>query len=263
MTKTSPPPLSRSRRVTGIVASAVVLVVMIMTVLIVSPAGTPLRSEVRAAALPYFGQNWRVFAPDILKVNRTLEIRAQWRDGNGDLVKSGWVPITEIEYRAVTGNPAPSRIQKSSMNATGTYLTRYSALDDAQRERVRDTFIERSGDGFQAIPVEDLVDELGAGDSDVVRFLRMDYMLMRYSTLYATAGFGQEIERVQWRVVREKPNDFWHRFDEVQQFDTSVTTFGWRQSTVRVDADDVAAYRGVIERLHAQTFFQEAADAAQ
>jgi hypothetical protein len=234
-------------------------VVVLGTVLILTPTGTPLRSEVRSVAFPYFSQNWRVFAPNILKVNRTLEIRAQWRDDKGELVKSGWVSVTEIEQRTVGGNSAPSRVGKSSWNASGTFLTRYQALDQAQKERVRDTFIERSGDGFRAIPVEDLIDDLGAGDGDVIRFLRMDYMLMRYATLYATAGFGQDIERVQWRIVRERPNDFTHRFDEGQQFAPNVTTFGWRQSTVAIDPAVVDEYRAIIERFGATATFQKAA----
>lgn len=257
--KSPPNALGRPARVTGIVATIVMVIVMLGTALIFTPNGTPLRSEVRDASFPYFAQSWRVFAPNILKSNRTLEIRAQWRDDNGELFKSGWVSITDIEQRTVTGNLASSRILKNSWNASSTYIKRYNTLDDDQRERVRDTFIERAGDGFQPIPVEDLIDDLGTDDSDVIRFLRMDYMLMRYATLYATAGFGQEIERVQWRVVNERPNDFTHRFDDEQQFTSSVRTFGWRQSNVGISQAVVEDYRAVIERYGGTAQFEKAA----
>lgn len=247
---------------TGIIATIVVAIVMVGTALVLAPAGTPLRSEVRAVAMPYFGQTWKVFAPNILKVDRTLEMRAQWRE-DGELVTSGWVSITDIEQGGVGGNVAPSSIRKSTWNVSGTYLRRYQALDEAQRTRVRDTFIERVGDGFQAIPVEDLIADLGEDDGDVIRFLRMDYMLMRLTTLYGTAGFGQDIERVQWRVVRERPNDFTHRFDDEPQHDPVVSTFGWRQTTLDVEADIVRDYRRVIERFGATGLFEEAADVAE
>ncbi|MGO1768582.1 MAG: DUF5819 family protein [Microbacterium sp.] len=247
---------------TGIIATIVVAIVMVGTAFVLAPAGTPLRSEVRAVAVPYFGQTWRVFAPGILKTNRTLEVRAQWRE-DGELVTSGWVSLTAIEQSGVPGNLAPSNIRKSTWNASGTYLKRYNALDDDQRVRVRDTFIERDGDEFHAIPVEELVADLGEGDADVIRFLRMDYMLMRLTTLYATAGFGQDIERVQWRVATERPNDFTHRFDEERQFEPNVVTFGWRQTTMSAEPEVVREYRAVVERFGATAAFEEAADVAE
>lgn len=258
MPRNSPPKLSRSQRATGIVATAIALVVMLGTALIVSPVGTPLRSEVRSAALPYFGQSWRVFAPSIMKSDRTLEFRVGWLDDDGNMVKSGWVNFTQIEQRTAEGNPFPSRIQKPTWNTSGTYLSRYRALDEEQRARARDTFIETADGGFQAIPDAELISDLGEGDGDVIRYLRMDYMMMRNITIFATAGFDEEIERLQWRVVTNRPNDFTHRFDEDPQFRPSTTTFGWRQSTVGIEPDIVSQYRALIERSNATYEFQEA-----
>ena len=256
--KPSPPVLTRSARVTGIIATLVAFVVIAGTALIVSPVGTPLRSEVRSVALPYFGQTWRVFAPNIMKVDRTLQFRVGWLDDNGDMVKSGWVNFTQIEQRAAEGNPFPSRIQKPTWNTSATYLNRYRALDDEQQTRARDTFIEATGDGFRAIPVEELIADLGEDDGDVIRYLRMDYMMMRNITLFATAGFDEKIERIQWRVVRERQNDFTHRFDEEQQFNPTISTFGWRQSTVEVDPEIVSEYRALIDRNGGSFEFKEA-----
>jgi len=252
-------------RISGIVASLVVVLVMIGTVLIVLPSGTPGRAAVTQIATPYFGQNWRVFAPRITKGNRVLEMRAQWRDENGDLVKSGWVGITAMEQLTGLGNPFPSNIRKSTLNLTNTYLKRYNQLDSAQRERARTTFIEVAGDGFRAIPDAQLIAELGEDDGDVIRYLRIDYMFMRNMTLYATAGFGRDIERVQWRIVTSRPNGFAHRFDDddYAQYGTSTVTLGWRQSNVRIDDHVVENYRNVIERFDSERMFEEAARVAE
>src|SRR5690606_25307000 len=188
----------------GIIATIVAFVVIAGTALIVSPAGTPLRLEGRSGALPYSAQTWRVFAPNIMKIDRTLQFRVGCPDDDGNMLKSGWVNLTQIEQRVAEGNPFPSRIQKASWNASATYLNRYRALDEEQQKRARDTFIEATGDGFKAIPVEELIADLGEGDGDVIRYLRMDYMMMRHVTLFATAGFDEKIERIQWRVVRER-----------------------------------------------------------
>lgn len=254
--------LTRQAKITGIIAGSVAAVVMLGTGLVLAPEGTPLRKEVSSVALPYFGQNWRVFAPNILKVNRTLEMRAQWRNGEGELVRSGWVSISSLEQRTAGGNIAPSRIAKSSWNVSGAYLQRFSKLDEDQRQRVQTTFIEQHDGGFRSIPIEALVEELGTDQPDVIRFLRMDYMFMRHMTLYATAGFEEKIERVQWRIVRERPNDFINRFNDDQQFADKVTTFGWRQANVELKPTVLEEYRNIIERYGATYAFKKAAENA-
>lgn len=249
---------------TAVVASVIMLIVMASTVLVLLPSGTPLREPVNSAVSPSFSQNWRVFAPNILKVNRNVEIRAQWRDDNNQLVQSDWVSLTEIEEQGVTGHFAPSRIHKNAFNSSQTLLSRYNDLDVEQKERVRDTFIEATDDNeFRPIDVEELIDDLGAGDSDVIRYLRMDYMYMRFATLYATAGFDEDIERVQWRITRERPNDFQNRFSDEQQYSDSVTTFGWRHSNVEMPAEVLDEYRNLIERTGKEHLFRKAASNAQ
>ncbi|MFJ4037942.1 DUF5819 family protein [Microbacterium sp. NPDC090007] len=211
----------------------------------VSAAFTAPPSAARAAVsegfAPYFSQSWDVFAPNILRVNSALQIQAQWRDDEGELVKSEWVDVTDREMAAVRGIPVPSRISKSSINALGAYLDRYDDLSDAQQERVRDTFIERSGDVFAAISdaaLRDEVDALGAGEDSSVPFIRYDYMLTRFTTVYASAFFGHDIERVRWRAQFDEPNDFDHRFDDERQFAPDTLTFGWRQAE-QPDGDSV------------------------
>src|SRR5699024_7681509 len=108
-------------KVTAVVATVIMLLVMVSTVLLILPSGTPLKQQVHGVASPFFSLNWRVFAPNILKVNRKVEIRAQWRDDNNELIRSGWVSISDIEEQPVTGNLAPSRIQdrKSVVKGNG------------------------------------------------------------------------------------------------------------------------------------------------
>ena len=198
-----------------------------------------------------------------MKADRTLEFRVGWTGEDGNIVKSDWVNATRIEQRNSEGNPFPSRVQKLTWNVSGTYMTRFYALDDEQRARARDTFIERDGDGFAAIRDAQLISELGEDDGDVIRYLRLDYMVMRHLTLLATAGFDEKIERVQWRIVTHRPNDFTHRFDEEDQYDANTTTFGWRQSTLAIDPAIVEDYRALLESVGAEHEFEEAAREAE
>lgn len=243
----------RGRTVVTAVGLAVIAAYVLVTLLIVLPANpvSTALSGVTKAASPYFAQKWNIFAPDIAKTNPQLRVQAQWRDGNGQLVRSDWINVTEIEFGSVVGSPVPSRIQKLSWNALSDYLTRFRALEDDQRAIVQDTFIEETDDGFQAIPSDELVQKIAIiGDSRaaVINLLRYDYMLKEYATYFATAEFGEDIERVRWEIVRGRPNDFERRFDDTRQYEPTLIQFGWRQADDIMQPDVLATFEDVVAR---------------
>lgn len=237
------------------VAVAVVVVYIFVTIVTVLPS-SPFRSSVVSASAPYFSQKWNVFAPNIMKTNTEFVIQAQWRDEDDELVKSDWVSVTGTEQQSVPGHPMPSRIQKSSWNAMLAYYSRYVELNDEQRNVVRDTFIERDGEGgYRAKLPAPLIGELesvrgddGAGQASIVRFLRYDWMLKEYATNFATAYFDKPIERVRWKLVRTRPNDFDHRFDDAQQFTPFTVAFGWRHVDDVIDPETITIYEDMLKR---------------
>lgn len=242
-----------SSRVTAVAAAVTLALVLGYGVVATSftVPDSPARPVVSEIFSPWFSQRWNVFAPNIMKVNRGLQVQVQWRE-DGELVHSDWVDVTDTEFASARGIPMPSRISKSSFNATQAYLSRYQALGDEQRERVRDTFIRGLGGGaFAPIGADELLDEidgLGAGRAAVVRFLRYDYMLVRFAAAFGSAYFDRDVERVRWRIEHDRPNDFAHRFDVERQSAVSHTTFGWRQPGTAPTDEVIAVYDDVIER---------------
>lgn len=235
------------------VAAFVVVAYIFVTLLFVSPPN-PVKtafSGVTGAASPYFAQKWNVFAPNIAKSNPELRVQAQWRDDDGDLIKSEWRSITAVEFGAVTGSALPSRVQKLSWNALAAYLTRFGALTNEQKTVVQDTFIERFDGGYRGTPSDELIERLTSlaeNHSEVIALLRYDYMLKEYATYFATAAFDEEIERIRWEVYRERPNAFDRRFDDEQQYEPSITRFGWRHADDRMRADALASFEEIIAR---------------
>lgn len=248
------PSAGRSGGVTAAVAAAVTLAIVLgyafVAVSFTIPT-SPTRPAVSAAFSPYFSQRWNVFAPNIMKVNRNLQIQVQWRE-DGELQRSEWIDVTDTEFTSARGIPTPSRISKNSFNAAQAFLTRYQALGEEQRDRVRDTFIRGVGDGaFAPMDPEALLTELdglGGSRDALVKYLRYDYMLVRFASAFGTAYFDRDIERVRWRIQHDRPNDFLRRFDEERQTDLSYTTFGWRQPAVGPSDEVRAIYDEVIER---------------
>ncbi|RIJ52528.1 hypothetical protein DZG00_04535 [Clavibacter lycopersici] len=249
----APTTLTRGARIGTAVAALVVVIYVATSILMVVPQGDATRA-LTAAARPYFSQQWNVFAPSIQKTNRYLEMQAQWRDDSGSLVKSEWVDITRAEYEAGEGRIQPSRTVKQSANLLKTYTERFGRLTPEQRVIVQDTFIRRADtdSGFAAKTAVSLIDQLSALDEGsrgrVITMLRADYVLKEYTTYWATAWFGRDIERVRWRVATERPNDFAHRSDDQQQFETVTRTFGWREADDVIDPQALSVYQGVVER---------------
>lgn len=236
----------RKTRLAAAFSLAAVAIYLVCATLVVVPGSTPISKTVT----PYFSQTWKLFAPNIRKSSTMLEVRAQWRDDAGEFVTSDWIPVTEIEQRHVSGNPLPSRLQKM-WNVGEIYLERYRELDADQRLRARESFIDRSGSEFGAVPDAELIDRL-LGDAEnrgeVVRYLRMDYMLMRYSARFASAYLEHPVERVQWRVKTVRENDFAHRFDDARQFEDRATKFGWRHNTAVMDPEIIEEFGDMIDR---------------
>jgi len=243
----------REQRVAAGVAALFVALYVAMSAAFAAPTGgfSSATIGLRDLGRPYFSQNWNVFAPNILKTNITMEVDAQWRGDSGELVRGGWFSATELELNAVAGQMLPSRAIKQSWNLIQAYNRRYLELNSEQRDYVRNTFIDRPGSTFIARPHDELLADLGAlGDNReaVTRLLRYDSVVTEYASYLATAYFGEQIERVRWRIVYQRPNTFEQRHSSRQQFDVRWRAFGWRQADDLIRPDSLAAFELLVER---------------
>lgn len=236
-----------ARTLAGVGALVVIAGYMFVSTAFTVPANAA-HDAVAEVAAPYFDQRWKLFAPQIAQVNTSLEVQAQWFDSDGELVTSDWLDVTDLELAAARGIPVPSRITTSSVNALSSYMSRYADLSDEQQAFVEGDFTTESDDGFGVVPDDELVDELGGEDAAVSRFLRYDHMLARFATAMTEATFDTETERVRWRAVYDRPNDFLQRFDEAPQFEESTETFGWRRAKQLPSAEVAEIYDDVAQR---------------
>lgn len=244
---------TRASRIAAGVAAAIVLFYVTLSLSYVAPPGAFTSATAGLADLgrPYFAQKWNVFAPSIMKSNYELQITAAWRDDDDELVKGDWFSATQLELNAVAGQPVPSRIVKQTWNLIREYNRRFLALNPEQRDVVRNTFIKVSGDGFAARSEEALIaelDSLGDNHDDIIRFMRYEYLVKEYVTYLATAYYGEDLERVRWRMWTDRPNSFEERNSDEAEFEPEIRAFGWRQVTDRVDPAILDVYESVVER---------------
>ncbi|MFJ8081693.1 DUF5819 family protein [Streptomyces sp. NPDC096205] len=64
---------------------------------------------------PEFEQNWKLFAPNPLQQNITVQVRAQIRTANGERRSTDWQDLSAQDGRALDGNPLPSHTQQNEL----------------------------------------------------------------------------------------------------------------------------------------------------
>lgn len=66
--------------------------------------------------------------------------------------------------------------------------------------------------------------------------------------IFATAYFGEDIDRVRWKAEHTRANDVEHRFDDEQPIELSDVVYGWGESNVKIDEAVLNEYSVVIDR---------------
>lgn len=131
--------LSRTSRViVAVVAGVLAAVVtfhLAMVFFHVAPSNVVSREyddTIDGYVYPEFRQNWKLFAPEPVHVNREVHARALLRDADGTAGTSEWINVTAAEIEATRGHPAPSQTRNQLRKAWRTLL---DSLDDDNRPR--------------------------------------------------------------------------------------------------------------------------------
>ncbi|SNR33259.1 hypothetical protein SAMN06265360_102213 [Haloechinothrix alba] len=131
--------LSRTSRV--IVAAGAGLLAIVLTFHLammffhVAPSNVVSREfsgTVNGYVYPEFRQNWKLFAPEPVHVNREVHARVVTRDEDGEAEISRWYDVTAAEIEATRGNLAPSQTRNQLRKA---WRTLTSTLDEDERPR--------------------------------------------------------------------------------------------------------------------------------
>src|SRR5262249_22355260 len=157
-----------------------------MTFLFVAP-----RNLISAAAdnvigsymLPYFNQDWRLFAPDPAKTDPHLLVRARVVDATGQQQVTPWLDITEPELARVRGHLLPDRVSRPTPKVAASL-----SAAAARREQAR-------ADPQQQppIPEETPQEKLNAAYARVL------------ASRAARAQWGEQVREIQIRLLGHIP----------------------------------------------------------
>lgn len=105
-----------------------------MTFLHVAPANTVSKEHGEAIQqwiYPEFEQNWKLFAPNPLQQNISLQVRADIRTADGGVRTTRWYDLSAEDGRAIDGNLLPSHTQQNELRRAWDFFV--ATHDDENR----------------------------------------------------------------------------------------------------------------------------------
>ncbi|QCR48476.1 DUF5819 family protein [Streptomyces sp. SGAir0924] len=169
--------LSPRYQVGALVALAVVAAAVCahlgLVFLHVAPSNTLTKQHGAAVdewVFPEFEQNWKLFAPNPLQQNISVQVRAEVSTADGEIRTTGWYDLSAEDGRAIDGNPVPSHTQQNELR------------------RAWDFFVATHDSDDRAVGLRGTLSESYLRRIAVLRLERND-----------AAGPGGVVERVQYR----------------------------------------------------------------
>ncbi|MFE9113162.1 DUF5819 family protein [Streptomyces collinus] len=107
-----------------------------MTFLHVAPANTVTKAHGKAVddwIYPEFEQNWKLFAPNPLQQNISIQVRAGIRGPDGSPSTTGWYDLSAEDGRAIDKNLLPSHTQQNELRRAWDF---YVATHDGENRPV-------------------------------------------------------------------------------------------------------------------------------
>jgi hypothetical protein len=150
---------------------------------------------------PYFGQDWRLFAPRPIAEDRTLAFQGAYVGDDGTIVETGWVDWTRVELDLVRHRLVGGRAGYVTTKLVAPLSVRTEALTDAQRA-VATAASSLAPPTFAAL--EDDLRAAGAPPVVVQGFLRYERATTRLaSDVLAARRPEREIVAVRYAVRRQ------------------------------------------------------------
>ncbi|MBV6701773.1 DUF5819 family protein [Kitasatospora aureofaciens] len=124
------------------------------------------RAEVDGVVYPEFEQNWKLFAPNPLQQNVSVDARVRTVAEGGATRTHDWTGLTAQDIAAIRGNPAPSHVDQNLLRRAWdfydgshnpqdeTLTTARGKLAEEYLKRIALQRIGRSVDGERVLEIE-------------------------------------------------------------------------------------------------------------
>jgi hypothetical protein len=186
-------PETESRTVFAAVASTIVglhMLAVSLAAVPTNPVSDAFESQLDYLS-PYFGQSWRLFAPNPVDEDRTLLVQGAYVDDAGKLRVTPWVNWTKVEQDV---------IEHRLIGGRAGYITSkfYGALDEEYQEMAPEQEVASERTSPVAPPswaqLEAVLAQVGPDDDDLEDYLDYDRAAARLATNVIDAGAGGKFD---------------------------------------------------------------------
>lgn len=149
---------------------------------------------------PFFGQSWRLFAPNPVDKDKSLLVQGAYVDENGNLETTPWVSWTTVEQDV---------IEHRLIGGRAGYITTkfYGALDEEFQEMAPAQRVAAERSSPVAPPswsqLRDYLARIGPDDDDLEHYLDYDRAAIRLATNVVDAGATLDLTAVRY-ALREQ-----------------------------------------------------------
>lgn len=237
-------------RILSILVIAAVLIHTVLIALWVAPM-TPAREQfgndrLRSYVMPWFEQNWSIFAPNPRRTAVTFEVRFIYEDTDGQSHTTEWLDLVEVEDDIVARNPLGSRTSKITRRLADRMHSARSHMNDEQRNWLEANYFET--------PIDQLRSRLlavdgGTGSHHVDRYLQADYAATSIATAVAERFQPEIVNRVQYRTSTRQAPTWENRHDQdLDDQRRSYRNYGWR-APIDLTQQQLDAFDTYLDRL--------------
>ncbi|AYY12374.1 hypothetical protein EF847_06295 [Actinobacteria bacterium YIM 96077] len=228
------------------ILSAAVAAHLAATALFVGPdnaAKETFEEPLDSYMLPFFQQNWSLFAPTPIRTERSMYVRGWFDDEN----HTEWVNVTELELKAaIEHNLLPSRAGIATRRLATRIASHHSRINGDEQEVLTGHYHSNAWSRLR----ERLMEQEDRSSATRISYLlRYDRTMAAYATQFVYAWWGEDagVKYVQVKTVDQRAPAFANRHGESEP-KPREREFG-RRPLIEFEGQDRDAFAAAIERF--------------
>ena len=197
---------------------------------------------------PFFGQNWRLFAPNPVDEDRNLLVQGAYVDGEGKLRVTPWIDWTTVELDVIEHRLVGGRAGYITTKFYGAVDEEFQELETPEQKTLSERSSPLAPPSWRTL--RDSLARVGPDDDDLADYLRYDHAAARLATAVVDARWpSRDVTAVRY-ALREHgvvPYDARHGSAAERQAARPAPTMrvsGWRvpSNGPEAERDEIARF---------------------
>ena len=187
---------------------------------------------------PFFGQNWRLFAPNPIDEDRNLLVQGAYVDGNGDVRTTPWVDWTSVEQDVIEHQLVGGRAGYITTKMFGALNKEFRELEPSQQSLAEQSsaLSPPSWDTLRTSLIR------AGPDDEVDSYLSYDRAVARLATSVIAARSSHDITAVRYALRKQDVVPYDARHGDTAErtaarLEPTMRVSGWRAPTVSSAAE--------------------------